>query len=62
MDKEKTLSRIAAVESLLTEAALEVHKEDKMIEQWEFSDVYLSTESKGDRFVILFKNATKFEV
>ena len=41
---------------------LEGYKEDKLIEQWEFSGVYLSTESKGDRFVILFINATQFEV
>ena len=41
---------------------LEGYQEDKLTEQWELSGVYLSTESKGDRFVILFQNATQFEV
>ena len=41
---------------------LEGYQEDKLIEQWELSGVYLSTESKGDRFVILSQNVTQFEV
>ncbi len=41
---------------------LDGYQGDKLTEQWELSGVYLSTESKGDRFVILFQNATQFEV
>ena len=41
---------------------LDVHQEEQLIDQWEFTKVYLSTESKGDRFVIVFENASQFKV